>query len=431
MLEGFCIRPNLLVINIFNRYWLTNWNWTIALIYFATASAYSYTGKLKNTSEILLSMLHPLMWIVSLVFWMILAVNRLDSTQNSTFVGKFDWIIGHSMNFIPPMIDLFLSKTAVPKKYVVFAPALSMLYCIMLIIVRLATNIDWPYSFLGTFNCERPCPKHVNYLVMLGVVIPLIMIACALFFLIFKGIIRIRDRRRANGNDSAHHLLKLSQNMRKKSIDTEKSSKTNKAEMAKRNVAPLDNSEEKVPSDKKGDVAETHQIIGTDNLDTKSGQKTDFNSSTSEKCDAIVLEVPGFILLPSLPKPAENHKDQLSNAKSIEILVESTKTSEEFSIGVSEDISSSIPLVLDGETLKSSYSANLEHAQLELSNLKQNPSVKSPETTGNLQVPEMKFQSQIKMEFSGPSEPNQLTKIIQKAATESFKSGSSHDIGIN
>jgi hypothetical protein len=104
---------------------------------------------------ILHSIVHPMTWIVTLVFWSLL-VQKLRTTSDST--AQFDLVNGHLMNWVMAVSDFILSNDSKYSTvwHVSWPILTAVLYIVTMVLVHSIHGLEWPYRFLqAPFSSEQ------------------------------------------------------------------------------------------------------------------------------------------------------------------------------------------------------------------------------------------------------------------------------------
>ena len=181
---------------LFYWYFLTDWNWGLNFIYFCLGSLEIIMGRkfpriLRVVHKFLFSAVQTISWLVGIIFWILLS-SILLSEEMST-IDKIDQVVGHSMNLIPVVLDLYLSKTTVTFYPYVFSPLIVVFtYICFATTLYVTLGWSWPYPFMELINGPQ---RELNLLADLVGTLAM-MLLLVLFFTIFTiGFTRLRDRR--------------------------------------------------------------------------------------------------------------------------------------------------------------------------------------------------------------------------------------------
>lgn len=181
---------------LFYWYFLTDWNWGLNFIYFCLGSMEIIFGKrfpntLRVAHNFLFAAVQTISWLVGIIFWILLSSILLS--EEMSLIDKMDQVIGHSMNLIPVVLDLYLSKTTVPFYPYVFAPLIVVFtYICFAVTLYLTMGWGWPYPFMKLING----PQRELDLVADLMGTAAMMVLLVIFFTIFTiGLSRLRDRR--------------------------------------------------------------------------------------------------------------------------------------------------------------------------------------------------------------------------------------------
>jgi hypothetical protein len=174
----------------FYWYFITDWNWGINVVYFLSGAYLCYTNQPSNTlHKCLFAIVNSVSWIATIVFWSLL--NELVFSDKWTISDRIDGAIGHSVNLLFPLIDLFLSTTTIRWIHSLAPILFVTLYSVMIIIVRLVDPaMDFPYSFLELVNGGK---TGMNYLHLAAFNTGLCLILL-LFVLLTMGLVYLRDK---------------------------------------------------------------------------------------------------------------------------------------------------------------------------------------------------------------------------------------------
>ncbi|KAJ3324634.1 hypothetical protein HDV06_006527 [Boothiomyces sp. JEL0866] len=139
-------------------YYLTHWNWLTNLIYFTSALLMSFShlkqapinSSWAKVHYALFSVIQPLSWLVSTVFWALLAKSLVFGASVNT-LDRYTGAASHVFNLVFPLIELFMCTISTRFIDIIYVYVVSVLYFVMLLITHIM-GMDWPYSFLDTLN---------------------------------------------------------------------------------------------------------------------------------------------------------------------------------------------------------------------------------------------------------------------------------------
>ncbi|KAJ3276447.1 hypothetical protein HDV01_005070 [Terramyces sp. JEL0728] len=133
--------------------------------------------------------MQPVAWLVSVVFWTLLAPG-LFSDPNSTTFALVTGPISHVFNLLFPLIELFLCTYELRKSHLLFAFLVVVLYPTFIVILHQFDNTHWPYSFLVSLNGGE---VGIKWGPMLGFLV-FVFVCIIVFFFITLFLIKIRER---------------------------------------------------------------------------------------------------------------------------------------------------------------------------------------------------------------------------------------------
>jgi hypothetical protein len=129
---------------------LTFNSWLILVFYFISGTILSLAFTSHHPVHVyLFASVNAVGWIVTVVFWSLLAPGLFANAQES--VGeKFYQTFSHSLNLLFPLIDLWLSKTRMRWRHLCGPILVVTLYMCVVLIARYQFNVLWPYSFMNS-----------------------------------------------------------------------------------------------------------------------------------------------------------------------------------------------------------------------------------------------------------------------------------------
>jgi hypothetical protein len=182
---------------LFYWYFLTDWNWGLNCFYFIFGSLEIYFDErfsniLRISHHFLFAVVQTISWLVFIIFWILLS-SILFSPEKSA-IDKMDLVIGHSMNLIPVVIDLYLSKTKVTFYPYVFAPLIVVfIYICFFTTLYVTLHWDWPYPFVALINGPQ---RELNFLALSLGCIGMMLLLVAFFQTFTIWLTKKRDLRR-------------------------------------------------------------------------------------------------------------------------------------------------------------------------------------------------------------------------------------------
>ncbi|KAJ3259975.1 hypothetical protein HK103_001485 [Boothiomyces macroporosus] len=135
-----------------------DWNWIINTIYFSLALYKSFlvykerpVGRFLNSAAFgFFALIQPISWLVSVVFWALLAPAAVFHNPNA--FDRNTCVVSHTINLIFPLIEIAISTVDLSFIHL-WVPCLGVtIYSFAIIIVHAATGMDWPYPFLDALN---------------------------------------------------------------------------------------------------------------------------------------------------------------------------------------------------------------------------------------------------------------------------------------
>ena len=187
-------------------YWhfLTNWGFTVLMLYSWSCCFMSFGRPSLYYNEVhraLFATAVPVAWMVTIGFWTLLSdlvfqpYKHWNGQGESLASKQFHTIYAHLMNLVLALISLFLGKTVVGWRHVVFPIFFVVAYMTTVVISFCSFGSDWPYGFLSVLGNTCSTLKPL-YLVLLLVAT---IIAIAAFFWITLLMIALRDRNKEVG----------------------------------------------------------------------------------------------------------------------------------------------------------------------------------------------------------------------------------------
>ncbi|KAJ3322380.1 hypothetical protein HDV06_003100 [Boothiomyces sp. JEL0866] len=133
--------------------------------------------------------MQPVAWLVSVVFWTLLAPGLFSDPKASTF-ALITGPISHIFNLLFPLVELFLSTYELRKIHILFPLLIVALYPTFVVIIHQFDNTHWPYSFLVSLNGGE---NGIRWGPLLGFV-AFVFVCIIVFFFMTLFLIKIRER---------------------------------------------------------------------------------------------------------------------------------------------------------------------------------------------------------------------------------------------
>lgn len=108
-------------------------------------------GRFLNSAAFgFFALIQPISWLVSVVFWALLAPAAVFHNPNA--FDRNTCVVSHTINLIFPLIEIAISTVDLSFIHL-WVPCLGVtIYSFAIIIVHAATGMDWPYPFLDALN---------------------------------------------------------------------------------------------------------------------------------------------------------------------------------------------------------------------------------------------------------------------------------------
>ncbi|KAJ3311854.1 hypothetical protein HDV04_003594 [Boothiomyces sp. JEL0838] len=148
--------------------------------------------------------MQPVAWLVSVVFWTLLAPGLFSNPNSSTF-ALITGPISHIFNLAFPLVELFLSTYELRKIHILFPFVIVVLYPTFVVIIHQFDNTQWPYSFLLSLNGGE---NGIKWGPMLGFC-AFVFVCITVFFFLTLFLIKIRERIAKNRMEARLEDLEL------------------------------------------------------------------------------------------------------------------------------------------------------------------------------------------------------------------------------